>query len=69
MMLQGQADPFRRLPMRGDNLIARLTGSPQKFVRRLSDEHGICITSVWRLLHKRKMKPYIPRLVYIKNSY
>ena len=48
---------------RGDNLIASLTGSPQKSVRRLSDEHGISITSVWRLLHKRKMKPYIPRLV------
>ena len=48
---------------RGNNLIASLTGSPQKSVRCLSDEHGISITSVWRLLHKRKMKPYIPHLV------
>ena len=50
---------------RGDNVIASLTGSPQKSVRRLSDDHGISITSVWRLLHKRKMKPYIPHLVQV----
>ena len=48
---------------RGDNLIASLTGSPKKSVRRLSNEHRLSITSVWRLLHKRKMKLYIPRLV------
>lgn len=47
---------------KGDELIQALQRSPQKSSRRLSAEIGISQKSVLRLLHKRQLTPYIPRL-------
>ena len=49
---------------KGDQLEASLNRSPQKSVRRLSLELNISRQSVHNLLHKRNMKPYIPRLFH-----
>lgn len=47
----------------GDRIVAAINRSPQKSTRRLSSELDISQSSVMRLLHQRKLKPYIPRLV------
>ena len=47
---------------KGEQLFASLINSPRKSVRRLSCELEISRQSVHNLLHKRNLKPYIPRL-------
>ena len=37
--------------------------------RRLSSVTGISRSTVLRLLHDMKVKPYIPRLIHVSNSY
>lgn len=49
---------------KGDALLASITRSPQKSVRRLSLELEISRQSVHNLLKKKKLFPYVPRLFH-----
>ena len=49
---------------KAEEAIRRLEQSPQKSTRRLSAELEVSQSSVIRILHQKKWKPYIPRLLH-----
>ena len=49
---------------KAEEVIRRLQSSPQKSTRRLSAEMEVSQSSVIRILHQKRWKPYIPRLLH-----
>ena len=53
---------------KGEELGASLIRSPQNSLRRLSLDLEISNSSVERLMHKRNLKPFIPRLFHVLHD-